>query len=510
MPKFTINNIDRGFLALFVVAALMTFAPHVPGWLNAIGIGFLLTTVGAFIAYWGDIIGHTIGKKRLSTFNLRPRQTAILWTIAAGGAGALVTYIILLSLNAGFRVAVLRGNQLVRHNRSLERSITKLNDKVLGLTAAESQANAHAFAAQALEQQSVTELHSTQANLKVASDSLLSAQSDLRQRQSDLDRLAAELNSEKKNLHLTRAERDQLRQDITKAAADLTVAKNKIVLANAYLPVLSDARSKRLIYDNQQEVGRIVIDHASQNTIFGELSVFLDHLSDQAEKLGASTNSATGRTVKLAPVEILNKNLAGSHSAAWADEKDLLMALADQIHSSGKPSVVVIAQCVGNAFENATVDVQLRPYANVLAVPKGTVVASTTVDGASASPEQVMGAIQSLLVKQVRPFAISQGVIPVQENAREQAQLGDVPLTEIVRAVQEVQQIKGDAVISAYVPADVYSADQLHLELSVKPTLGGGRELQPLGREPDPGTKCQAAKQNVAILSRTRIISYSE
>ena len=54
-------------------------------------ITLLLIIISGTIAYVGDILGRTIGRKRLSIFKLRPRHTAILFTILSGILITIVT-----------------------------------------------------------------------------------------------------------------------------------------------------------------------------------------------------------------------------------------------------------------------------------------------------------------------------------------------------------------------------------------------------------------------------------
>ena len=50
---------------------------------TALVVLFLLAVCG-LIAYIGDLLGRRMGKKRLSAFGLRPKHTAILFTIVTG------------------------------------------------------------------------------------------------------------------------------------------------------------------------------------------------------------------------------------------------------------------------------------------------------------------------------------------------------------------------------------------------------------------------------------------
>lgn len=69
---------------------------------------FALVVATCIIAYIADNIGKNLGKKRISIFGLRPRQTATLISMAASVAVMLLTVAILMLASASLRNALLR------------------------------------------------------------------------------------------------------------------------------------------------------------------------------------------------------------------------------------------------------------------------------------------------------------------------------------------------------------------------------------------------------------------
>lgn len=65
-----------------------------------------LIVVGGVVAIIGDYIGHSIGRKRLSLFKLRPRSTAAIFTVITGILIALSTLGILLIISQDARTAL--------------------------------------------------------------------------------------------------------------------------------------------------------------------------------------------------------------------------------------------------------------------------------------------------------------------------------------------------------------------------------------------------------------------
>lgn len=71
-----------------------------------LAIILLLIFVSGIIAYVGDYIGRSIGRKRLRLLKLRPRYTAIVFTVVTGGLIAVTTLAIILSFSQNARVAL--------------------------------------------------------------------------------------------------------------------------------------------------------------------------------------------------------------------------------------------------------------------------------------------------------------------------------------------------------------------------------------------------------------------
>jgi Protein of unknown function (DUF3084) len=70
--------------------------------LRGIGIVLLIVVVAGVIAYIGDRVGHQVGRKRLTIFNIRPRYTS---TIIAVGTGMVIALLLTL-------VAIFASNQV--------------------------------------------------------------------------------------------------------------------------------------------------------------------------------------------------------------------------------------------------------------------------------------------------------------------------------------------------------------------------------------------------------------
>jgi uncharacterized protein (DUF3084 family) len=456
-------------------------------WGTVLAAVLIVVTSGAAIAYLGDIIGYSLGKKRVSFRGIRPRDTATVVGVAAGGLSALVAFAILLGINAGFREALVRGNEIVRNLLVLKKQNTALEQEVAKSSEARRQAETGRTKAQAEAQVAIKMDAEAQAGLRAA-------RAEMARAQKALDTAQVQLTATRSDLHATQSSLQQRQAALDLAAADLNRARRTVKLAEVRaddlsvknqaalnrlheitgltIPTIESARSSEVVYRNGQEVGRLALRNGSTDSLVKSLEGFLDTLGRTAEDNGAGRVNA-GRAVKIATIQLTSLGQTGhddTTSPVFASEAESIEALAEQIHATESQSVVVIAYAVGNAFAKERVVVRLRPFRNRLVIPEGKVLAETTLRNPSAMPaSELMTEIQRLLVMKVRPAAIGAGLIPVLESAHAQAQLGDLPLSDIFTILKQIESTPGDVILTAATAKDTWSADKLQLRFTVRP-----------------------------------------
>jgi len=96
----------------------------------------LLIIVGGIIAYIGDYIGRSIGRKRLSFLKLRPRYTAIFFTIVTGVLIVFLTLTTLLIISQDVRTALF-GLTRLKNTLKTQEQLIKKNQEELNSKAAE-------------------------------------------------------------------------------------------------------------------------------------------------------------------------------------------------------------------------------------------------------------------------------------------------------------------------------------------------------------------------------------
>lgn len=112
---------DRLFIAPFVVM------------LTPLYLLIGLTVATCVIAYWADNLGKKLGKKRISLFGLRPRQTATLISMASSVGIMMLTLVVLIAFNSSLRRALFRYDYINSQNQDLTFQAVRLQGQVNGL-----------------------------------------------------------------------------------------------------------------------------------------------------------------------------------------------------------------------------------------------------------------------------------------------------------------------------------------------------------------------------------------
>ncbi|MBS1716555.1 MAG: DUF3084 domain-containing protein [Armatimonadetes bacterium] len=89
----------------------------------------LIVMLGGIIAIIADRLGRKLGKKRLSIFGLRPRQTAEIITVGAGILITLVTLIVILVASSDVRIWLTQGRRAIIERDSLKKEVGQLQQQ---------------------------------------------------------------------------------------------------------------------------------------------------------------------------------------------------------------------------------------------------------------------------------------------------------------------------------------------------------------------------------------------
>jgi hypothetical protein len=181
----------------------------------------LLIPLAGFIAWAGDYIGHRTGKKRHSLFGLRPRHTALVFTIASGVGIVGVSFAAFWLFSESFRTVVRDGEQLYRANQQLQQEnkqqAAAISQTALRLTQLRAEAerlDRERLAAETARNQAVTN----------------AAAAEKRRKEADAKRAGAEAGQRQAEGNFKRAETDltAARADLARARKSLTATENSL------------------------------------------------------------------------------------------------------------------------------------------------------------------------------------------------------------------------------------------------------------------------------------------
>lgn len=88
-----------------------------------------LLILGGLIAALGDRIGTKVGKARLRIFNLRPKQTAIVFTVVTGIIISASTLLILFTFSKSLRLGVFQLDEILKKRRRINAELEKVSQQ---------------------------------------------------------------------------------------------------------------------------------------------------------------------------------------------------------------------------------------------------------------------------------------------------------------------------------------------------------------------------------------------
>ncbi|MGB2924110.1 MAG: DUF3084 domain-containing protein [Limnothrix sp.] len=203
---------------------------------------FSVLILGGILAALGDRLGTKVGKARLSLFNLRPKQTAIVVTVITGIVIAASTLGLLFGLSKSLRQGVFQLDQI----------LAKRRQELMDVTAAKEE---------------------TEKQLKIAKRNQSTAQRELKETetkfaaaQTELDAFKSQATELRQEIGVLDEEQQQLRQQ-----RDGLAAQSKVL----------QARSEELQARSEELQGQV----GEQNEIIEERSEQIESLKTQQNRL---------------------------------------------------------------------------------------------------------------------------------------------------------------------------------------------------------------------------------
>lgn len=480
--------------------------------------------VSGFIAYFGDILGRRMGKKRLTLFGLRPRHTAIVMTTITGMVISGLALITLISINPSFQRMFREGDQIIERNQTLTSTNAALEKK-----GREMVARSKALEKEVEKQQ--RELKKAKADVEkafaernaaikardAAAKSIARLEQDISSRKTELAALrqrnnVAEQDLKKRTLELASVQNDLTTQrtklqsaqaDLQKAIYKLTVAsanlanteaqltvaennlkaqeekikiqeqsireqyewikregKTNIEYQKQFLRLASQFRSGDLILRQGEELARGTV--SSSKSSFGILSDLTALLTEASDKAEqlGAIPGSNNRSVAL----VYRQTIDLDRVLVTDDESECLKMARDAILQSYSEALVQVV-CMRNTIKGEQVPVEFRLYRNNQVFRDGRLIATAKFDGA-LSEGRILLSVIDFLHKDVSEAALRAGIVPI-ANSDSRLDSGKDPTGQVEGLMALVDRIKaenGPVKLEAYATRDIYAAGPLNMD----------------------------------------------
>ena len=235
------------------------------GWLLILAV----LVLGGVLATLGDRLGTRVGKARLSLFNLRPRNTAVLITVLTGGLISAVSLGLMLAVSERLRVGLFQLDALqqrLRDNRTaLDRSSAALGASKEALqrsVAAQHLAEAGVARAERGREQARQRLAAVEGQAQRLRRELQPLQSQRQALTRERDRLSREIRGRDQDIRSTEAELARVKQQIQAGEAELKGLETKLIALRKGDVVISSgqALATAKVELKRPEEARLVID----------------------------------------------------------------------------------------------------------------------------------------------------------------------------------------------------------------------------------------------------------
>ncbi|MCP9840620.1 DUF3084 domain-containing protein [Synechococcus sp. J7-Johnson] len=349
------------------------------GWLLILA----LLALGGLLATLGDRLGSRVGKARLSLFNLRPRNTAVLITVLTGSLISAVSLGLMLAVSERLRVGLFELDalqaRLLESRNTLRRSERNLRSSL------QEQARVEAALQRARRDREQTRRQLTAAEIQARQlrGELKPLQAQQQQLLAQLDRLNRDIRARDQDIRTTETELARVRGLITAGETELKGLEEKLIALRRGDVVISSGQplaSAKVNPRNATEANAAIVALLRQ----ANLNAFQRVLPTEAPN----------RQILLVP-------------------RQDIATLESRI-SRGGPWVVSIlsAANVLRGEDQVLGFPDLRPNRQVL--QRGDLMASTVLEGNERSSEQVRNRLNLLLAasfaKAQRQGSIADGV----------------------------------------------------------------------------------------------------
>lgn len=454
--------------------------------------------LGGAIATVGDRLGSKVGKARLSLFNLRPRQTAVLITILTGSLISAATLGILLALNQELQDAVFRIESIREQQETAKQELEETREEKAAIEAelARSQndlgdirqrlVQTNEVLERAVNRQSLTQeqLEQLQSRYSRAQSELEDFEAQSRTLQGQIQRLQRERDQVQSRLRGVAGQKEQLEAAIKVAKDRLNqVESQKQALQgeiNRIQTQLDEADQQQQLLLSQQRNLReeIAALESSRQRLEENVNILLLGLrrgtitirSGQILASGLLQNISDRRQATNAVEELLRqarRNAIILNNPQQIQPTDQVVQitqqdvdrLVDQL-ADGQSYVVRILAAANYLQGESNVLVLPQVAPNQVVFQEGENIASIALNPSTMTDDQILQRLDQLFTVS-NQRAIESGMLPDPVTGS----VGSFRQIELIKFVLELKEYQGNIDISAIAPQIVYTSGPLELSL---------------------------------------------
>jgi uncharacterized protein (DUF3084 family) len=302
----------------------------------------LLVALAGVIAYAGDVLGTTIGRRRLSLFGWRPKRTGQVVGIAVGILIMLVTLSILAVAFRGAAAVLLDAQRAATELTTLRGELRELTEQVSDMEASLADANeeiddarAERNAALIERDEALAERSRLLADATRFSNSVIDLQTEITGLDTNLLTVQEELAAARTSLAEIELERDSARQDLTEAQAAVAAAESDVRRLRSLVEQATNARNQALEDVSELTSTQLALEQQAasleeQVTVLRSNLTILQDQTISLETINAQLLESN-RSLRVA-----NSVLAGENDTLRSNVGDLdsrVLALEDQLSS---------------------------------------------------------------------------------------------------------------------------------------------------------------------------------
>ncbi|MDG2991334.1 DUF3084 domain-containing protein [Candidatus Synechococcus calcipolaris G9] len=454
--------------------------------------------LGGAIATVGDRLGSKVGKARLSLFNLRPRQTAVLITILTGSLISAATLGILLALSQELQDAVLRIESIREQQETAKQELeeTRAEKAEIEAELARSQNDLGDIRQRLLQTNEVLERAVNRQSL--TQEQLDQLQSRYSRAQAELEDFEAQSRTLQGQIQRLQRERDQVQSRLRGVAgqkeqleAAIKVAKDRLSQVESQKQALQGEinRIQTQLDEADQQQQLLLSQQRSLREEIAALEASRQRLEENVNilLLGLRRGTITIRAGQILASGLL-QNMGDRRQATSAVEELLRQARRNAIVLNNpqqiQPTdqVVQITQQDVDRLVDQLADGQsyvvrilaaanyLQGESNVLVVPQvapnqvvfqeGENIASIALNPSTMTDDQILQRLDQLFTVS-NQRAIASGMLPDPVTGS----VGSFRQIELIKFVLELKEHQGNIDISAIAPQIVYTSGPLEISL---------------------------------------------